>query len=189
VGGADSWLEPQRLDALDVADRLHSVNQPWGFTPGEAAGFCLVTTGECARRLGLQAHAEILAVGTGRETKLMGTRTVCIGEGLTAAFRAVLHPRHRVAHGYCDFNGETYRADEFGFAVCRTRDCFIDPGSFTAAAECWGDVGAASGLLALALPMAAWQRHYAHGPVALAWSSSANAPLRAAALLQQPASN
>ena len=82
----------------------------------------------------------MLGVATAEETKLMGTETVCIGEGLTAAFRGVLDPRHRVAHCYCDFNGETYLADEYGFTICRTREGFEDPGSFTAAAECWGDV-------------------------------------------------
>lgn len=185
VGGADSWIDPQRLEAIDFAGRLHSVNHSWGFTPGEGAGFCLITTGASARGLGLNPLAELLAVATAQETKLMGTRTVCLGEGLTAAFRGVLTPRDRVAHSYCDFNGETYRAEEYGFTICRTSDCFEDAGSFTASAECWGDVGAASGSLALTLPLAAWTRGYAKGSVNLAWSSSASAPLRAAALLKQ----
>ncbi|MFO0828491.1 MAG: beta-ketoacyl synthase N-terminal-like domain-containing protein [Phycisphaerales bacterium] len=189
VGGTDSWLGPERLEAIDLAGRLHSVNYSWGFTPGEGAGFCLVTTGAMARRLGLPPLAELLAVATAQETKLMGTKTVCIGEGLTAAFRGVLNPSHPVSHSYCDFNGETYRADEYGFTICRTRERFEDPGSFTAAAECWGDVGAASGPLAITLPLAAWSRGYAKGPVTLAWSSSARAPLRAAALLKQPAAS
>jgi len=185
VGGADSWLDPERLEAIDFAGRLHCVNYSWGFTPGEGAGCCLVTTGSVARRLGLNPLAEVLAVATAQETKLMGAQTVCLGEGLTAAFRGVLDPRHRVSHSYCDFNGETYRADEYGFAVCRTRDGFEDAGSFTAGAECWGDVGAASGALALTLPLAAWSRGYAKGRVSLVWCSSACAPLRAAVLLKQ----
>lgn len=190
VGGADSWLDPERLEAIDFAGRMHSVNYSWGFTPGEGAGFCLIATGAMARRIGLNPLAELLAVATAQETKLMGTKTVCIGEGLTAAFRDVLKAgqasAQRVAHCYCDFNGETYRADEYGFTICRTRDGFEDPGSFTAAAECWGDVGAASGPLALTLPIAAWSRGFAKGPVTLAWNSSAYAPLRAAALLKKP---
>jgi len=184
VGGADSWLDPERLEAIDFAGRLHSVNYSWGFTPGEGAGFCLVCTGLVAVRLGLAPLAELLGVSSARESKLLGTKTVCIGEGLTAAFRAVLNPAQKVSHSYCDFNGETYRADEFGFAVCRTREGFEDAGSFTAAAECWGDVGAASGLLAMTLPLAAWSRRYAKGRVTLAWGSSGAAPVRAAALIR-----
>ena len=186
VGGADSWLDPERLEIIDQEGRLHSINYSWGFTPGEGAGFCLVTTDAMARRRGLTPLAEVLGAATAEETKLMGTETVCIGEGLTAAFRGVLDPRQLVAHCYCDFNGETYRADEYGFTICRTREGFEDPGSFTAAAECWGDVGAASGPLALALPVAAWSRGYSEGLVNLVWCSSASAPLRAAALLKQP---
>ena len=184
VGSADSWLDPELLEAIDLAGRLHSVNSIWGFTPSEAAGFCLITTGAAALRLGLDPLAELLAVATAQETKLMGTQTVCIGEGLTTAFRGVLDPQHRVSHSYCDLNGETYRADEYGFTVCRTSDCFEDASSFTAAATCWGDVGAASGPLALTLPVAAWARGYAKGPINLTWGSSANTPLRAAALLK-----
>lgn len=188
VGGADSWIDPMRLEAIDSAGHLHSVNNSWGFTPGEGAGFCLITTGAQADRLGLRPLAELVSVATAQETKLMGTQTICIGEGLTAAFRGALQGRPaapRVAHCYCDFNGETYRAEEFGFTICRTRDGFEDPGSFTAAAECWGDVGAASGSLALTLPIAAWARGYAKGAVNLAWSSSARTPLRAAARLME----
>lgn len=185
VGGADSWLDPQRLEEIDYAGRLHSVNYSWGFIPGEGAGFCLIATGATLRQFQLNPLAEIAAVATAQEPKVMGSQTVCIGEGLTAAFRGVLDPVHRVTHSYCDFNGETYRADEFGFSVCRTRECFEDAGSFTAAAECWGDVGAASGVLALTLPLAAWNRGYAKGTVNLVWSSSTRAPLRAAALLKQ----
>lgn len=185
VGGADSWLDPEQLDALDRAGRLRSAEHRWGFTPGEGAGFCLVTTGAAARRFALPPLAELLGVATARETKLMDTRSICIGEGLTAAFLGVLDPRHRVAHSYCDFNGETYRADEYGFTICRTSECFENAGSFTAAADCWGDVGAASGPLALTLPLAAWARGYAMGPVTLAWSSSARSSLRAAALLKK----
>jgi 3-oxoacyl-[acyl-carrier-protein] synthase-1 len=185
VGGADSYLDPERLTAIDGAGRLRSHHSTWGFTPGEGAGFCLVATGSVARRLGLTPMAEIVAVSTAKETKLMGTQTVCIGEGLTRAFRGVLDPEHRVAHCYCDFNGETYRADEYGFTICRSSECFVDAGSFTAAAESWGDVGAASGALALTLAVAAWSRGYAKGPTMLVWASSAHAPLRGAALLRQ----
>lgn len=185
VGGADSWLAPERLDAIDAIGRLHSVNNSWGFIPGEGAGFCLVTTGALSRRYGLSTLAELLGVATAQETKLMGTETVCIGEGLTAAFGRVLDPRHQVSHCYCDFNGETYRADEYGFAICRTSEHFENAGRFTAGAECWGDVGAASGALALALPVAGWVRGHARGAAALAWCSSAERPLRGAALMKR----
>ncbi len=184
VGGADSWLDPQQLDVLDRARRLRSTEHAWGFTPGEGAGFCLVTTSATAQTLGLPSLAALLSVATARETKLMGTKSICTGEGLTSAFLSVLNSRPNVAHSYCDLNGETYRADEYGFTLCRTSERFMDARRFTAAAECWGDVGAASGPLAITLPIAAWSRGYATGEVILVWSSSASSSLRAAALLK-----
>jgi 3-oxoacyl-[acyl-carrier-protein] synthase-1 len=130
--------------------------------------------------------AELLAVASGHEANVLGTETVCTGDGLTAAFRGVLDGQPRVGHAYNDLNGETYRAEEYGFTICRTAASFENADRFTAPADCWGDVGAASGLLAVTLPIAAWARGYAEGPVQLAWSSSATSPLRAAALLRQP---
>lgn len=185
VGAADSWLSPERLEAIDMAGRLHSVNYSWGFIPGEGAGCCLVTTGARAKQFGLAPLAEVLGVGVGYETKLMGTQTVCIGEGLTEAFRQVLDARYRVSHCYCDLNGETYRADEYGFTICRTSEYFEDASKFTAAAECWGDVGAASGVLALNLAIAEGSFARASYGAQLAWASGAGQALRGAGLISR----
>lgn len=185
VGAADSWIDVDRLEDLDYSGRMHSINDRWGFTPGEGAAFCLVTTGTVARRLAVTPLAELLAVASARETNVMGSESVCTGDGLTAAFRGVLDRQTRVGHSYCDLNGETYRAEEFGFTICRTAESFENADRFTAPADCWGDAGAASGILAVTMPLAAWARGYDGGAVQLAWSSSATSPLRAAALLRQ----
>ena len=185
VVGVDSHLGPEQLDVLDYSGRLHSVHNSWGFTPGEAAGVCLLASGRGVNRFQLKPLAEVQAISMASENKLLGTKTVCIGEGLSSAFRGVLNTDELISHSYCDLNGETYRADEFGFAVCRTSKYFQDASSFTAAAECWGDVGTASAPLQVALATSAWARGYAKGPVALAWSSSANLPLRGAMRLRQ----
>src|SRR5262245_57299063 len=60
VGGSDSYIDADTLETIDFAGRLHSVNYSWGFTPGEGAGFCLLTTGATAWRLGLEPLAELL---------------------------------------------------------------------------------------------------------------------------------
>ncbi len=180
VLGADTHLGPEQLKSIDDAGRLHSVNNSWGFTPGEGAGALLLTTGQTLQRHDLVPLAQVAAVATGSETKLLGTRTVCIGEGLTQAFRGALSESDKVHHSYCDLNGETYRADEFGFAVCRTGEGFYDAGSINAAAECWGDVGAASVPLQVSLATSAWSRGYAKGQTVLCWSSSTSASLRGA---------
>lgn len=185
VVGVDSHLGPEQLDLLDYSGRLHSVNNSWGFTPGEAAGVCLLASGRAVDRFQLKPLAEVQAISMASESKLLGTKTVCIGEGLSSAFRGVLNKDELIHQSYCDLNGETYRADEFAFAVCRTSQYFQDASSFTAAAECWGDVGTASAPLQVVLAASAWARGYAKGPVALAWSSSAHLPLRGAIRLRQ----
>ena len=184
VLGVDSHMEPETLETIDNSGRLHSINNSWGFTPGEGAGAVLLSTGRTISQVNLKPLAEVASVATGTENKLMGTRTVCIGEGLTEAFRGALSTSEKVSHSYCDLNGETYRADEFGFAVCRTGSGFHDAGSFTAAAECWGDVGAATVPLQVALATSAWSRGYAKGDTSLCWSSSASTALRGAVRLR-----
>ena len=180
VLGVDSHLGPEELERIDDSGRLHSVNNSWGFTPGEGAGALLLTTGRALQRHELIPLAQVAAVATGSESKLLGTKTVCIGEGLTQAFRGATSESDKVYHSYCDLNGETYRADEFGFAVCRTGEGFHDAGSFNAAAECWGDVGAASVPLQVSLATSAWSRGYAKGQNILCWASSTASPLRGA---------
>jgi 3-oxoacyl-[acyl-carrier-protein] synthase I len=180
VAGVDSHLDVEHLERLDYDGKLHSTNNSWGFTPGEAAGAIVLTTGKFLNQTAAIPLARLTAVSTGSECKLLGTRTVCIGEGLTQAFRGCLSESDKVSHSYCDLNGETYRADEFSFAVCRTREGFYDAGSFTAAAECWGDVGAASVPLQVALATSAWSRGYANGSTVLCWSSSACSQMRGA---------
>jgi 3-oxoacyl-[acyl-carrier-protein] synthase-1 len=83
---------------------------------------------------------------------------------------------------YCDINGEPYRADEFGFAALRSKECFDSTSDFIAPADCWGDVAAAGGPLHLALATVAGLKGYAKGRYALA-SGSAEQGERAAALI------
>ena len=129
--------------------------------------------------------AEVEAAAIAHESRLLGARSVNTGEGLSSILREVLSPEERAHHTYCDLNGETYRADEFALAISRTADRFFDVAAFTAAADRWGDVGAASGPLLWAQAAAAWQRGYAQGSVAITWASSADKPLRGAARLRR----
>jgi 3-oxoacyl-[acyl-carrier-protein] synthase-1 len=177
AGGTDSYLEPETLEWLEVNDQLHSAgpeNNPYGFIPGEAAGFILLASAAAAGRYQLTAALELLTATTAQETKLIKTDAVCTGEGLTALYRALAgEPRTiQVDHLYCDMNGEPYRANEFGFATVRAGGLFRDPAAFTTPADCWGDVGAASGPLFLILADAATRKGYAAGPVLAAFTSA-----------------
>jgi len=186
IGGVDSYIDSEYLEAIDYSGRLHSVNYSWGITPGEAAAFILLATGAATLQLELRPLGQLAGIGVAQEAKTMGTKTVCIGEGLTAAYKQALGggAAGKIQHSYCDMNGETYRADEFAFAVLRTRQFFEDAGSFTTPADCWGDVGAASAPLLMTLPLSAWARGYGKGATKLVWCSSAEKVGRGAVVVR-----
>jgi 3-oxoacyl-[acyl-carrier-protein] synthase I len=177
AGGVDSYLEAETLEWLEANEQVHSAgaeNNPYGFIPGEAAGFVLLASAAAADRYTLPVALELPTTATTKETRLIKTDTVCTGEGLTALFRALagVPPTIKADHLYCDMNGEPYRADEFGFAMVRAGGLLRDPSAFTAPADCWGDVGAASGPLFLVLADAAARKGYAPKPVLAAFTSS-----------------
>lgn len=178
VAGADSYIDPDALEWIEDNEQLHGAgdeNNPQGFVPGEGAGAMLLVSADAAARLGLRPLGRIDGQGLGREAHLIGSGSVCIGEGLTAALRGALQglPLHeRLTDVYGDLNGEPYRADEFAFAALRTRERFVAASDFVAPADCWGDVGAASAVLLVMLACIAGLKGYANGPSALVWASS-----------------
>ncbi|MGI6853624.1 beta-ketoacyl synthase N-terminal-like domain-containing protein [Mesorhizobium sp. 1B3] len=184
AGGADTYLEPETLEWLDDTEQLHSENNIYGFCPGEAAGFCLLCTVGTAREFGLQPLLEIVGTAIASEEKKIKTESVVLGEGLGAAFRDLFEnaPAHPVERIICDMNGERYRGNEYGFAVLRNPGRFKDAADFETPADCWGDVGAASGPLFVSMIAEAEARGYQPGPLSLIWASSENGA-RAAALL------
>lgn len=188
VAGVDSYIDPDALEWLESCDQLHGagpLNNAWGFIPGEAAGALLLMRSDTLQQFGLVPLAQVLGIGAAMEGKCIKTRTVCIGEGLTQAFRnalARLPVDAQVSDVYCDMNGEPYRADEYGFACLRTKAGFASPSEFVAPADCWGDVGAASGPLCLMLSAVAGVKGYARGNLSLAWASAEDGE-RAAVLM------
>jgi len=188
AGAVDSYLSRDTLEWLDDHELLHSKNNNYGFCPGEAAGFVLIARREVARHLRVAPLATLVSVGTGFEANQINTEDICLGAGLSAAFRdatAHLSAHEKIDRIICDMNGERYRGNEYGFAVLKCPDQFRSAPDFEAPAECWGDVGAASGLLHVSLVIEASARAYAKGPTSMIWASSSTG-LRAAAILRGP---
>ena len=188
VAGVDSYIEPETLEWLESCDQLHSagpLNNAWGFIPGEGAGALLFVRRESLERFQLKELAQVLGVGTAFEPKRIKTQVVCIGEGLTQAFRealAALPDGIKVTDVYCDMNGEPYRADEYGFTALRTKESFESASDFVAPADCWGDLAAAGAPLHLMLAAIAAMKGYARGNIAFAWASAESGE-RSAALM------
>ncbi len=189
AGGVDSYIEADTLEWLDTEEQLMSAENRSGFPPGEAACFCLLTSTKLACRLNLDIMGWIVAVATTQEENSIKTETVCIGKGLsdviTQVTSALKLPDEKINTIYCDMNGERYRTEEFAFTALRTQSAFVDVHDTVHPADCWGDVGAASGPLFTCIAISSGLRGYAKGPRALIWTSSEGGQ-RSAALLYLP---
>jgi 3-oxoacyl-[acyl-carrier-protein] synthase-1 len=192
VGGVDSYLHADTIEWLESNRQLACAISRSAFVPGEAAGFCLLMSDKACARRGLRPLARVAAAAVGRETRLIKSRDVCLGNGLTAVVRSALSQlpssRERINTVICDINGERYRAEEWAFVCLRLGQFFDDPTAYWSPADSWGDVGAASGPLFTMLACEAAVRGYISGPRTLVWASSEGG-LRAAAILEAAGSN
>ena len=139
-----------------------------------------------AQRCGLPVLARIRSAATAIEPHPLRSDDPCLGEGLTAVVSAAAGglkpPQELITATYCDLNGERYRSEEFLYALLRTGAAFVKAHDYIAPADCWGDVGAASGPLFAVLAVASGLRGYAKGDYPLLWAGS-DSGYRAAVLL------
>ncbi|WP_192182795.1 beta-ketoacyl synthase N-terminal-like domain-containing protein [Mesorhizobium amorphae] len=191
VVGLDSWLAAETVGWLDKNRQLHATYNAWGFIPGEAAGVCLISNLATARERTVRPCALIEAVALDREEVPIKVDGVCLGWGLSRAVKSALSALpegEQVDMIYCDQNGESYRADEFGFMLARMGQRFRAPADFIAPADCWGDTGAATIPLLVTLATQAAERAYAVGTLNLILAGSESGH-RAAILLRTPNSS
>lgn len=176
VAGIDSYVSLETCAWLDASRQLHAGYNAWGLVPGESAGAMVLASLPAAQAADLRPLAVVEGIGVGIEAvPITATEGVCLGWGLTRAVRAALDllpPAAVIDSLYCDHNGQPYRADEMGFMLARTGDRFRDPAAFIAPADCWGDAGAATVPLLVALILQAAERGYAAGPLNLVFAGS-----------------
>ena len=72
----------------------------------------------------------------------------------------------------CDLNGESYRNYEWALARTRAADCFTGDLDLVHPADCWGDIGAATGALLLAYAAEVYANGYTSADAALPWTAS-----------------
>lgn len=187
VAGVESYFHPDTMEWLDENRQLVGAVSRSGFVPAEGAGCCLLMTPATACKVGLQPVALMTGSCVDWEYKRIKTQDINLGEGLINVIRntvAMLDSTQGKIHAiYCDINGERYRGEEWGFACLKLARYFEDPTGYCSPADCWGDMGAASGVLFSALAIQAAQRGYASGARNLLWTSSENG-LRAAVMLE-----
>lgn len=175
VVGADSYLDPATIAWLDTNRQLHTTYNAWGFIPGAGAGACLVGTLSWARTAARRPVALVEKIALAEEKVPIHADGVCLGRALSQVVAGLTEggpPGAVFDDFYCDLNGEVYRSDELGFMLSRATAKFRAPQAFVSPADCWGDLGAASLPLFVALAAEAGAGGYAAGPVSLLLAGS-----------------
>jgi len=179
VGGLDSFLLEERLELLDQKWRLKSPRNVDGFTPGEGAVMLVLETLEHAQKRGATVIATIDAMGFGIEEQTIASDKSSTAAGLTEAIRGVMEAKqvgddYVFDYVYCDLNGESYTAEEWGLVLSRLGIQFDETKRLTHHASSCGDVGAATGGVLIANAAAALQKNLQTSDEALLWASADN---------------
>lgn len=158
VGGADSYQFSPLLAMLDGQKRLaaqhlrpHSGSD--AFAPGEAAGYLCLTPDPEKALIQNGRRVALTEPGFGYESGHWFSDKPYRGEGLDQAFKQALagRPTQRtIKNIYSSANGERFWGKELGVALTRNHHLFDDP-KVHHPAEYYGDIGAATGAVLVAL--------------------------------------
>lgn len=148
VGGVDCLVDLYVLAKLDLEGRIRHASNNDGFTPSEGAAFLLLSLDTTAIDMNLVPMARLQGAGQGHEPGHLYSDEPYLGDGLSAAFEQLLNeapPDQPIGSVYCSFNGEHYWAREFGVARTRQSPAFMPDHQMEHPAECFGDLGSATG--------------------------------------------
>lgn len=147
IGGVDSFVSQKTIRWLENEKRLKCSTNSSGFTPGEAAAFCLLCNNQTAESLELAVKARILSAATKEEPNTPDTGIQTSGQGLSMAIAEALSPLaedEQIDETFCTLKGLRYEAEEFAFSIPPNGRKLKNPGEFTSLQMNWGDIGAAS---------------------------------------------
>lgn len=166
VGAVDSLVDPLRWSRLWAQGELKTADRPGGLIPGEAAVFFLLQAERSEARLNESVIHPCDEIRTDSKDSPLSGQAV-----FEAAMSALTLSGAMQASGgsiYPDHNGQAWRAQDWGSALVRFQARKALQGwRHIIAAEGFGDTGAASGALALALAARAFSRGYAYGQHAM----------------------
>jgi 3-oxoacyl-[acyl-carrier-protein] synthase-1 len=184
AGGVDTYLDLFVLGTLNADGRIKSQTTLDGFIPGEGAAFVLLASSATAAARGLTPLARVSPVARGHEAGHLYSDQPYRGDGLAATIRslfATVGSIPAVEEVYSAMNGESHWGKEWGVAFLRNRGAFADGHAMTHPADCYGDIGAASGPMMVALAALGMRAGRSRGP-ALVYASSDRGPRAACAV-------
>jgi 3-oxoacyl-[acyl-carrier-protein] synthase-1 len=185
VGGVDTYLDLLLLGNLDREQRILGQRVMDGFIPGEGAAF-FVLSGEVASGPRVIVNGVASTMDEGHRYGTAAAK----GEGLAVALTLL---RQRVGElsgpigtTFAGFNGENFDAKLWGVAFTRHNDFFSPAMMLEHPADRYGDVGAATGAILLAMAAKSLASGIRQGP-ALVWAASDREP-RACAVVSMASS-
>jgi 3-oxoacyl-[acyl-carrier-protein] synthase-1 len=181
VGGVDSLVDGEALDAVLRAGRVKTSTTPDGFVPGEGGVFlCL------GARPGRHSIARIAGVAEAEESAPRGSSQPNHGVGLAQAARTALSaagvPLDAVGAIVHDASGDRFGFREAALALARLRPRAEPAVTVWTPATVTGELGAAYGALALAQAAFFLHKEVSPGPAALVLGSEPG-PRRAGIVL------
>jgi hypothetical protein len=170
VGGVDSCIELQFLEAAAQMQSLKTAVNPFGFLPGEAAAFLLLErvpthhSRNDATRIADLEHTPATSAPDDPPT----------GAELTKSLESILSrlAKRNLTAGVVigDLNGDPRRASHWGYSIVRLQNKYrVGDLPIWLPAQSFGEVGAATGAVALCMARAALQRGYAPKGRILVW--------------------
>lgn len=170
VGGVDSYLEDERIAALEHAGRLRTRGPQDAFTPGEAAGFIVLTTEASCRHRGITPLAWITHIALAGPGERLDASLAHACRSVLDAARGpdAASPIPLVMAG---LGGESHTARAWGVTHVRNREHFATPLRIEHPAEWIGDCGAALAPIMITTAILHMRAGTAPGP-ALVWACS-----------------
>jgi 3-oxoacyl-[acyl-carrier-protein] synthase I len=184
AGGVDTYRDLYVLGTMDMEQRVKSSAHLDGFVPGEGAAFLLLADRAASSSAGLKPLAAVSPAATGFEQGHLYSPDTYKGEGLAltvsklAQSGAAPAPFEEV---YSSMNGESHWAKEWGVTGIRNKAVLQQGYRMHHPADCYGDVGAASGPLMVGLAALGITAGYRRSPC-LVYGSSDRGPRAAVAL-------
>lgn len=187
VVAADSYIGHDSLDFLASREALKTSENPHGAMPGEAAACFALESAEGARRRRQRIGAVVEAASYLDSDENDAVDPAVVGRRLSDVVRTVLGGRRGkdrfAGEIYLDLNGEKWRSSTWGHAMTLLHEV-VDFGRCREVlpAISLGDVGAASGAVAVCLAVRSFQRQYALTGSSLICSVSDSGAVAAALL-------
>ena len=180
LGGVDCLSQPHSLAVFDRSDRIMRLGEPYGYVPGEGAGFVLLEAGSDQA---LQIHPPGFAqVSADHGPEGDGDAESALGKAMRAAINNA--SVGKIAVMITPLSGEQDRTDEWGQACSGLGDYLPLAPVLLHPAHQFGDLGAAQVPVLLALAADGLAQAYLPAPVLLCGVAAGS--YRAAVVVDKP---